>query len=194
MKDDASPGSADGMTERDGATVDVELRRVEHPYRCVQAELVPAIVVARPCAQTREDLGSEGFVDFPRIKVVELEAVSLQDGRGRMHRPESHLRGIEACPLAVGDGAQDRQAVSGYRFLGCKKKPCRTIGDLRTVARRDIAVLTIEKGLELGQVLRRRIFAYPVVGGIKLPVCGKQRRDLGIEITGFLRSKHAAMA
>src|SRR5215831_833384 len=38
MQDDACPGSADGMTERDSANVDVELRRVEHPDRCVQAE------------------------------------------------------------------------------------------------------------------------------------------------------------
>ena len=68
--------------------------------------------------------------------------------------------------------------VLRHRRLRREHQPCRAVGDLRAVAGGDVAVLAIEKRLQLGQVFRRRIFAHAVVGGVKLAVAVVQRDDL----------------
>ena len=69
-------------------------------------ELAAAVVGVLPRALAGDHLRGERLVDLPRVEVVEAEAVPLQDRRRRVHRPEPHLRRIEARPCGVDDAAR----------------------------------------------------------------------------------------
>src|SRR4029077_8816050 len=63
-----------GMADRDRAAVDVELFRVD-------AELVAAV----------DHLHGKSFVELPKIDVIDLQPVTLEQARHREHRSDAHL-------------------------------------------------------------------------------------------------------
>ena len=108
MEHDSRPRRADRMSQGDRSAVDVELRLIEAAQRVFEAQLGHAITVVGPRAEARNDLRGEGFVDLPGVDVAKLQAVSLEQRCRGVHRPQSHLRRIEAGPFAVDDRAQHR--------------------------------------------------------------------------------------
>ena len=120
--------------------------------------------------------------------------MSLQNRRGRVHGAQSHLRRVEARPLAVDDGAQHRQPVFRHRFLRCQHHPRCAVGDLRTVAGGNVAEFGVEERSQLGEVRRSRIFAHTVVGGVELAVAVVKRSDLAVESPRLLRGKDSGVA
>src|SRR6266705_3159721 len=94
----------------------------------------------------------------------------------RVHPPQPHLRRIEPRPLRIVDAADGPEIVALHRFLGGEHEPRRAVGHLRAVACRDVAVLAVEEGLELREVLDRRVLAHAVVVFVErtLPVIDRR--------------------
>ena len=117
----------------------------------------PAVLLVLPRREAAEHLRGEGLVDLPVVDVVQREAVALEDRRGRVHRPEAHLRRDRGPPIGSrGCGRSASGRVRCTSLLGSEDQPGRAVGDLRAVAGRDVAVLAVEEGLELGEVLAAR--------------------------------------
>src|SRR4029077_10196099 len=100
-----------------GAAIHVQLARVELAQRAVEAELLAAILLVLPRSEAAEHLGGKGFVDLPVVEIVEAEAVALEDRRRRVHRPEAHLRRIEAGPFRIDDPGEGPQPGAAERLL-----------------------------------------------------------------------------
>src|SRR5258707_451969 len=91
--DDARATTAQGMTEGDGAAVDVEFFLVDLQF-----------------ADTLERLGGEGFVDLDQVKVVDAQTGSLENlARGR-DGSQAHVGGIDARDCAGDDARAGTQA------------------------------------------------------------------------------------
>ena len=88
---DARSGAADGMTERDGATVDVEF-----------------FAIKMKLAITCQYLGGECFVEFDEIEVVEFETVFLFELANRRHGADPHDARIDS---GRGGGENSRQRL-----------------------------------------------------------------------------------
>ena len=153
VQHDARARGADRVAERDRAAVDVELLLVELAERRVEAELLAAVSSSFHAARQPSTCAAKASLISQESRSFELEAVALQDRRRRVHRAQAHLRRVEARPLRVDDAAERLQVVALHGFLGGEHQPGRAVGDLRAVARRDVAVLAVEEGLQLGQVL-----------------------------------------
>jgi hypothetical protein len=102
VQDDACAGRADRVTDRNRAAVDVEtiVRSVPSPRQpsCSrqyssdsQAARQPSTCAAKASLISQRSMSSSA------------KPMALQDRRRRMHRAQSHLRRVEAGPLAVGD-------------------------------------------------------------------------------------------
>ena len=172
----------DGRADR--AAVDVELVVSSGPSAPSRPSSSRQYVVARPRPKAGDHLRGESLVDLPRVEVVEPRPWRLQDRRRRMDRPEPHLRGIESRPFAVDDRPEHGQLCLATASRS-EDQPRRAVGDLRAVARGDVAVLAIEERLQLGKVLRRRIVAHAIVGGVELAGAVEQRRDLASKWPAF---------
>ena len=118
----------------------------ERTERAIQPELLAAIGFVLPGREAAEHLRGEGFVDFPIVEIVQTDAVALEDRRRGMHRTEAHLRRIETGPFRVDDAPDRAQVVAHHGFLRSEQQPGCTVGDLRAVARCDVAELAVEKG------------------------------------------------
>ena len=81
MAGQAGAGDTVGVADGDGAAVDVEFFHRD-------AQLVAAV----------DDLGSEGFVQFPQVDVVHGQAVALEQLRNGIDRADAHF-----VRLATGD-------------------------------------------------------------------------------------------
>jgi hypothetical protein len=160
---------ADRVAERDGAAVDVELAPSSAPSGAARPSCSGSRRVL-PGLEAADDLGGEGFVDFPGVEVVEAEAVALQDGRRGMHRAEAHLRRIEAGPLRC-------------RRCADRLRPCFSTASLEASTSQAAPSVICEllpgvmlpyflskKGLSLASPAMRGIAAHAVVGGIHLAV------------------------
>src|SRR5919198_3891192 len=145
MEHDARARGTHRMPERNGAAIDVQPVLIQRAERAVQPELLAAVALILPRRETAEDLGSERFVDFPVVEIVETEAMALQDRRRRMHRAEAHLRRVESRPFGIDDAPERLQIALAQRLLIGKKQPGGAIGDLRAVAGSDVAVFAIEE-------------------------------------------------
>src|SRR5260221_14563416 len=145
MQHDARARGTHRMAERDRAAVDVELLFIQRAHRAVETELLAAVFVVLPCGQAAQHLRGKCFVDLPVIEIVEAQAVALEDRRRRVHRAEAHLRRIEAGPLRIEDAADGLQAFLLQCFLGGEQQPRGAVGDLRAVARGDVAVFAVEE-------------------------------------------------
>src|SRR6266702_501368 len=88
------PGHAVGMADRDRATVDVELVRID-------AELVAAI----------DHLHRIGLVELPEIDVVDLQIVTLEKPRDRGDRADAHLVGLDAGGDEAAEDAERLQSL-----------------------------------------------------------------------------------
>src|SRR5690606_25614306 len=85
----ARAAHAEGVADGDGAAVDVVLLRVD-------AERVAAV----------DALRGEGLVQLPKVDVVNLQPVPLQEARDREHRADAHLVGLAAGHGPAPEGAQ----------------------------------------------------------------------------------------
>src|SRR5205085_6089917 len=95
MQHDARAGSTHGMTDRDRATIDIELVAIELAQWRIQTELALAVVRAFPGSLACNHLRCKRLVDFPCIDIVETEAMTLQDGCCRLHGAKPHLCRVE---------------------------------------------------------------------------------------------------
>ena len=178
MQHDPRSRRADRMPERDRAAVDVERSaRRSLPSAPGEPELVAAEIVALPRAQAGDHLRGERLVDLP--------GVDDRPARGRCASGAAWPRARDRAP-----SARDRAppiAVSTMRprgfspclrtaLVGGEHDPRRAVGHLRAVARGDVAVLAVEERLQLREVLRRRILAHAVVGGIDASRRGRRAR------------------
>ena len=77
--DHARAGHAEGVADRNGTAVHVELLRID-------AQTVAAV----------DHLDSESFVEFPEIDVFDLEALALQQFRNGKDRADAHFIGFAA--------------------------------------------------------------------------------------------------
>src|SRR2546423_7847655 len=134
MQHDARARGADRVAERDGAAVDVQPVLIELAERAIEAKLLAAVLLVFPGGEAAEHLRRERLVDLPVIEIVEAEPVALEDRRRRMHRPEAHLRRIEAGPFGVDDAPERLQSILFQRVLGREQQPRGAVGDLRAVA------------------------------------------------------------
>src|SRR5258708_21313826 len=116
----------------------------------MEPKLFPAVLVVLPRGEAAENLRRESLVDLPVVEIVQAEAVALENRRRGVHRPEAHLRRVEARPLGIDDATNGMQIMSSYCIIVGEDQPCRAVGDLRAVAGRDVAVLAVEEGLQLG--------------------------------------------
>src|SRR6266850_2784529 len=105
------------MAERNCSPVHVELFLIKSTKRTIEPQFLAAILVVAPCGEAAEHLRRERLVDLPVVEVVQAEAVALQDRRGGVDRPESHLRRIEPRPLRVDDASDWLEAVLLQRLL-----------------------------------------------------------------------------
>ena len=80
---------------------------------------VAAVGLVLPGGEAGEHLRREGLVDLPVVEVVEPEAMALQDRRRGVHRPQAHLRRVEARPLA------SRRCARAARGRGARPPPRR---------------------------------------------------------------------
>jgi len=109
MQNDSRAGGAYRMAEGDRAAVDIQFILIQRTQRTVQSELVAAVLLVLPRREAAEHLRGEGLVDFPIVEVIQAQAMALQDRRRRVHRPEAHLRRIEAGPFRVHDSPDGGQ-------------------------------------------------------------------------------------
>src|SRR5882672_11006899 len=145
MQHDARARGSHRMAERNRPAVYVELFRVELAHRAVEPQLLAAIPVFLPRGEAAEDLGRERLIDLPRVEVVELQAMALENRRGGVHRSEPHLGRVESRPLRVEDAPERLQVMALHRFVAGEYQPRRAVGDLRGISGGDIAVLAVEK-------------------------------------------------
>jgi len=178
MKDDAGPRRAHRVAERDCAAVDVQFVFVQGAESAVEPELLAAILLVLPRGEAAEHLRGERLVDLPGVDIIQTQAVALEDRRRGVHRAEAHLRRVEPGPLGVQDSPDGAQGIFIQGRLGGEDQPCRAVGDLRAVAGRDVAVLAVEEGLELGEVLHRGVLAHAVVERVGVAVGAVERLDL----------------
>src|SRR5690606_24835341 len=141
----AGAGHAERMADRDRAAV--------HVQAVVRyAELVTAI----------DDLARERLVDFPKADVGHRESGLLQQFRDREYRPDAHL-----VRTATGHrhGAIDaeRTQTAALRLLAAHDDAgARPVGELRGVARSDVApfgrpLALLPDRLERRQTFERRV-------------------------------------
>src|SRR5258705_8204478 len=90
------------------------------------------------------------------------------------------------------DVAEGFKCMAFHGFLGGERKPRRTVCDLRGISGGDVAVLPVEKGFELGQVLRRGILAHTVVVLVEVSLFVEDRNDLRRE-TVMRSAEHAVL-
>ena len=179
MQDDAGTGGSDRVTDGDGATIGVELVRINVAERLWQAKLRAAVIVVTPGGEASQHLRGEGFVDFPGVEIVQSQTVALQDRRRCVHGAKAHLGWIEGRPLAIDEPSQWLQTPAVYRVFGGEHEQGGTVGDLRTVAGGDVAIGLVENRPQRAELFRRRVAAHAVVFGIDGAVAVHQRCDLG---------------
>src|SRR5262249_10769440 len=117
--DHARARHAERMTDRDRAAVDVELRGID-------AELIATV----------NDLRGERLVQLPHVDVVDLEAVTLQELRHRIHGTDAHLvrpaaSDREAAEDELGTDTKGLRAVHRHH-----QRRARAVGQLRGVTGR----------------------------------------------------------
>src|SRR5262245_58188935 len=76
MQHDAVAARAHGMTEADGAAVDVEPVAIDAAGGAVKAEHLAAERVVLPGGETGEHLRGEGFVELPQADVAERQRMA----------------------------------------------------------------------------------------------------------------------
>src|SRR5215831_15614733 len=74
--DDARPGSGEGMSQRDAASLGIELRTIDRAQRPVATESLPAILFRFPRSKGAQHLCRERFMDFVDIEVLQCETGS----------------------------------------------------------------------------------------------------------------------
>src|SRR5712692_8237353 len=146
MQHNAVAARTDGMAEPDCAAVDIELVALDTPCRAIEMQHFAAERLVLPGAQAGQHLRGEGFVQLPQPDVAERKAVPAQDRRGAQHRPQSHDGWIERRPFAVHDHRARLQTMLLHRVFRRQDQPRGAVGDLRAVARRDLAPRTLESG------------------------------------------------
>src|SRR5436305_753934 len=93
-------GAADGMAQGDCASVDVETVAIEVQY-----------------AIARDDLGSEGFVEFDEPKFVQAEIVLVRQFLQRRYWADAHGARIDACRRDGNDASERLQIVLLHEML-----------------------------------------------------------------------------
>src|ERR1700692_1376470 len=167
----AGAGGADGVADRDRATVDVDLGRI------------PAEVLV-----DRAGLRGEGLIGLDQIEVADVPAGLLQRGARGGNRPGTHDLGIDAGLAPRHDTTEDLLALLGRLPGGHQHHGGGAVIDAGGASRGDGAVL-LESRLELGHRIQRgavaRIF---VVGHDDVALAGLDgdRDDLVLELAGLL--------
>src|SRR5690606_5834756 len=179
----------------DGTAIHIVLFRVD-------AEAVAAV----------EALARKGFIKFPEVDVVDLQAMTLEKTRNGENRADTHFIGLTA---GDGEAAEDAENVGAilFGFLALHEHDSsRTIGKLRGVTGGDVLAFlhllaVLENGLQRGKAFKRRVrtvafvlvhrvvderlFAGFLVHDLHL---GLHRHDLIVEETVGLRGGDALLA
>ena len=113
--------------------------------------------------------GGEGLVDLDEVDVAHRHRVALQQLRGGRDRPLEHLHRVAADGGLVDDHRAGCQAELVGLLAGHQQHRGGAVGDLRGVARGDLAV-RLEGRLKLAELLERRLGANALVGDDLLAV------------------------
>src|SRR5262249_48863233 len=106
-------------------------------------------------AQARDHLCREGFVDLDLVDVREAQAAPLEERLDRMHGPEPHARRVEPRRGMRDELAPDRPALLARAPLARDDERDGAVGHGARVADGDGAVLAVEVGAELRELLER---------------------------------------
>ena len=87
-----------------------------------------------------------------------------------------------------------RELVLLHRVFGSENDPRRAVGDLRAVARRDLAPRPLEGGLELGERIGGAVGPHAVVVIEHRAVAGESRLEFAGEIAVLLRRREPLLA
>ena len=142
---DSRAAAAEGVTEGNGATVNVELRGID-------AEL----------SNASNNLGSKGLVQFHQIDLVDGQTGSLQGLLGSRNRPNPHV--IRVNP--GGSRGDDPNHRLQFKLLGLlrssQQESRRAIGKGRGVSSRHRPIF-FEGGLQRSELLKRSVRSWPFV-------------------------------
>src|SRR4051812_13664366 len=116
-RDEPAAGRADGMTEGNGATVDVDL-----------------VHIRLDDAGPREGYGGERFVDFEDVDVVLRHPRLVENALGGLGRSVEEVVGVGADESLGHDARTGPDAELLGLVRGHPQDGCRAIGDLRAVA------------------------------------------------------------
>src|SRR4051794_30627722 len=108
------------------------------------------------------------------LSAMRPRGVSLNLSIARSEASTSHAA---PSPSAVGNAPARGELELTDRRPGGEHEPRRAVGHLRAVAGGDIAVLAIEEGTQLGEIVRRRVLAHAVVLRIHLAALVVERHD-----------------
>ncbi len=139
---DARPGAADGVSQSDGAPVDVDTAPV------------PALLLQ--LAAVGEGLGSKGLVDLEEVVVGERRARALEHAADGMHRGDEEPFGRHAGLAVADDACQGPDAQLAGFFAAHHHQRGSAVGDAGRVAGGHDAI-GLERRAELGEGFRRRI-------------------------------------
>src|SRR4051812_32188866 len=151
-RDEARARGAERVPERDRAAVHVHAVHVR-------------VELAAPGGDDRR----EGLVDLDEVDVVHLHAVALEQLLRRRDRAGEHDHGVDADGRLV-DDPRARLEPERLGLLALHEQHRGgAVGDLRGVARRDLAVL-LEGRLQLGELLDRGVRPDALVGDVGVAV------------------------
>src|SRR6266849_336698 len=140
----ARPRHAIGVADRDRAAIDIELVRID-------AELVAAI----------DHLHRIGLVELPKVDVVDLQVVALQEPRDRGDRADAHLVRLDAGGNEPAEDAKRLEALLRRDLVAHDHASRGTVRELAGIASAD--GLALEHRLDLGQPIGGRIGARSLV-------------------------------
>ena len=135
------------MTERDGAAIHVDLRRVE-------AEL----------AHDRERLDGERLVQFKQIDVLGSEAGPIERLANGGDRAHSHDRRVDADDRVRHDARQRRSSHGARLRAGGHDQRSGAVIDPGRIAGRHTSLFPVECRLQFGELLHRCPGAWIFVG------------------------------
>src|SRR2546421_7135709 len=107
--EDLGTGAAEGVTERDAAAVDVDLRGIELQL-----------------ADAGDRLRRERFVQLDEIDLIDCQTGSLEGLPCRWNRAESHTAWIDSGYGRSND-PRHRRLPASSAVLRCHKQSCRTV-------------------------------------------------------------------
>src|SRR3954447_25839516 len=167
--DDAPARGGERVAGGEGAAVDVELVDIDLAERLVAAEALAAEHRVGPRLERAEHLRGERLVDLVEVELRQAQPGAREHPRHRVHR--RHQQTLAAGDVVdrggpgLGDVGEARQVTLVRPLLAREQHGRRPVAERRRVARRHgpVAVARPEHGLELRELLRRRVRAQVLV-------------------------------